>query len=134
MSKNRENVMNDWYSRTVFFVKDTQRSLTFYVEKLGFNEDWTHKEEDKLIVAQVSRNGFEIILNKDIEKAGNGRIFISLHDEHVEPFRKEIKEKKISVSDKSWGMPVTEIVDTDGNELFFSPIVSSVDERKILLV
>ena len=85
--------MKEWYSRTVFFVKDTQKSLAFYVDKLGFTEDWTYVENAEMLVAQVNRDGFEIILNKDANKAGKGRVFISLDDEQVDPLRKEIKEK-----------------------------------------
>jgi len=119
--------MKNWYSRTVFFVTDTQKSLEFYIEKLGFTEDWTHVDNDEMLVAQVNRDGFEIILNKDIDKAGKGRIFISLYDEQVNPLRKEIKAKGITTSNKNWGMPVTEVLDLDKNELYFFPPVSEAD-------
>ena len=113
--------------RMVFFVEDTQKSLAFYVEKLGFTEDWTHVENDEMLVAQVNRDGFEIILNKDVNKAGKGKVFISLDDEQVDPLRKEIKEKGLMTTARSWGMPVTEILDLDKNELLFSPPVSEAD-------
>jgi len=33
--------VDDWYARAVFFVRDAERSLRFYTEKLGFSVDWT---------------------------------------------------------------------------------------------
>lgn len=118
--------MNNWYSRPIFFVKDPKKSIEFYVGQLGFEEIWAHKENDEVIVAQVSKNGFEIILNKDAERAGKGRAFISLDDEQTQSFKGEIAGKGLG-HDKSWGMPVTEILDIDNNELLFSPPV--VDQK-----
>ena len=113
--------MNRWYTRTVFFVGDVQASLEFYIGKLGFEEDWRNDDVDELLVAQVSRDSCEIILNKDDGRHGKGRVFISLFDEHVEPLRQKIEESGVVTTDRRWGMPVTEILDIDGNELYFSP-------------
>ena len=112
----------DWYTRPVLFVTDTKTSVAFYLETLGFQEDWTHIEDDELLVAQVSRNGLEIILNRDTARAGTGRVFVSLDDEHAEALTKDLENKRIG-SNRHWGMPVTEVQDLDGNELFFSPPV-----------
>ena len=112
----------DWYTRPVLFVAETKESLAYYLETLGFKEDWSHIENDELLVAQISRDGFEIILNKDAQRAGMGRVFISLHDEQVDALHKDLLEKSVG-HNKHWGMPVTEVLDLDGNELLFSPPV-----------
>ena len=115
--------------REPFFDKDTQKSLAFYVENLGFIEDWTYLEHDEMIVAHVSRDGFELIRNKDLNKAGMGRVFISLYDERVDPLRKEMKENRVVMTSKNWGMAVSEIPDIVRNALFFSPPISEPDEN-----
>ena len=111
--------MDTWYSRPVFFVRDTAKSLSFYIDKLGFKQDWTYLHDGEVIVAQVSRHGFELILNKDAARAGSGRIYFHLTDEQVAALRDEVESKGVSTSDRQWGMPITEVPDPDGNELFF---------------
>jgi catechol 2,3-dioxygenase-like lactoylglutathione lyase family enzyme len=51
-------------ARSVFFVKDAERSLRFYTDALGFSLDWTHQEQGKAFVFQVSLFGFQLILNQ----------------------------------------------------------------------
>ena len=113
--------MKAWYSRSVFFVRDAERALHFCTETLGFSLDWTHEEEGRTYVCQVSCNGFELILAQDKSRAGTGRVFISLDPEQEKSLRKKIEEMKIEARDSHWGMPIIEVLDMDGNELFFSP-------------
>jgi catechol 2,3-dioxygenase-like lactoylglutathione lyase family enzyme len=56
--------MNNLYARSVFFVKNAERSLRFYMERLGFSEDWNYQEDSRTFVCQVSLFGFELILNE----------------------------------------------------------------------
>jgi catechol 2,3-dioxygenase-like lactoylglutathione lyase family enzyme len=37
--------MNNFYARSMFFVKDAERSLRFYTETLGFSVDWNYQEK-----------------------------------------------------------------------------------------
>lgn len=113
--------MKNWYSRSVFFVKNPEDSLNFYMEKLSFTLDWKHEEGNRLIVCQVSRDGFELILTWDETKAGHGRVFFALDSRQVKTLQTEINEKRIEASDSTWGLPVIKILDLDENELFFSP-------------
>jgi len=113
--------MKHWYSRSVFFVKDTPEALAFFVEKLGFSLDWNHEEDGRAFVCQVRRDGFELILAQDADKAGRGRVFISLDDEQAQALRADIEKRRIPVRESHWGMPVIEILDIDNNELLFSP-------------
>jgi catechol 2,3-dioxygenase-like lactoylglutathione lyase family enzyme len=111
------------YARSVFFVKDAERSLHFYLDELGFSLDWNHEEQGRPFVFQVSLLGFQLILNQTESwtegRSGHGRVFIGLDDDQVEPFRRHLREKRIEPSVFHWGAPTLVIRDADGNELFF---------------
>lgn len=113
--------MADWYSRIVFFVRDVDRARQFYAGELGFDESWQYEEGGRVLVAQVSHEGFEIILNEDAERAGHGRVFVELLDEQVAPLRRRVERSGVASEARNWGMPITAIVDPDGNELYFTP-------------
>jgi len=113
--------MDHWYARTVFFVRDAEISLGFFVDKLGFTLDWNHQEEGRAFVCQVKRDGFELILAQDADKAGRGRVFISLDDRQTQALVDELGRRNMTVRRTQWGMPVIEVQDVDGNELYFSP-------------
>lgn len=51
------------WARPVFRVSDVAKSVSYYCEKLGFARDWDEGGADSA-VAQVSRNGLELILDK----------------------------------------------------------------------
>jgi catechol 2,3-dioxygenase-like lactoylglutathione lyase family enzyme len=109
-------------SRSVFFVKDAERALSFYTDMLGFALDWNHKEQGKTFVFQVSLFGFQLILNQTEEwtenRAGHGRVFIGLDQEQLEPFRRYLTEKHIKTTTTHWGAPTLVIRDVDENEFF----------------
>jgi len=111
--------MNNLYARSVFFVKDAERSLRFYTEQLGFSMDWDSKDG----VFQVSLFGFELILNqigsRTQARVGHGRVFIGLEDDQGEPLRNHIAAKGIQTLRVEWGRPTLVIKDLDANELFF---------------
>ena len=113
--------MKHWYSRPVFFVKDAPASLAFFVEKLGFSVDWNHTEEGRAFVCQVKRDGFELILAENADRAGRSRVFISLDAEQTSALLADLDRRQIPTRHSHWGMPVIEILDLDGNELVFSP-------------
>ena len=48
---------NEWFARPVLFVADIDRSVDFYVQRLGFSQSWRYEEEGKAYVAQVERQG-----------------------------------------------------------------------------
>lgn len=54
--------MPDWYARPVLHVADVQASVDFYRDRVDFAEARRHAEEGHLIVAQVERDGYAIIL------------------------------------------------------------------------
>ena len=115
--------MDNFYARTVFFVRDGETALAFYTQVLGFKLDWNNQYEGRASVFQVSLFGFELILNHAWdyikERAGHGRLFIGLGDDQVAPLREHILAKGIKVSLDDWGNPTLVIGDPDGNEIFF---------------
>lgn len=109
-----------WYARPVLFVSDVERSIGFYVEKLGFEEAWRHEEAGQPIVAQVDRRGCELILSsQEQDKTGRGRMFISLDVEVLHAVRAELEGRGVMVEDARWGYPLMVVHDPDGNELYF---------------
>ena len=116
--------MQNLYARAVFFVENTERSRRFYVDKLGFSEDWGSPGEDGITwVCQVSLMGFELILNQtwgdSKGKEGHGRVYIGLEDDQIEPVLAHIRKYDIPTERIEWGKPTLVIRDPDGNELFF---------------
>jgi catechol 2,3-dioxygenase-like lactoylglutathione lyase family enzyme len=116
--------MDNFFGRSVFFVKEAERSLAFYTATLGFTLDWNHEVENRAFVFQVSLFGFQIILNQVEEwtqdRPGHGRVFVGLEDEQVAALRRHVSEKGIQTTTFHWGAPVLVIRDVDQNELFFS--------------
>jgi catechol 2,3-dioxygenase-like lactoylglutathione lyase family enzyme len=123
IESNGAKIVNNFYARSVFFVRDAERSLKFYTERLGFSLDWNYQEQGRAFVFQVNLLGFELILNQTEpwteDRAGHGRLFIGLDDDQVDALRKHIEEKSIKTTVLPWGAPTLVIRDLDGNELFF---------------
>lgn len=107
-----------WYARTVFFCRDVGASAAHYVDVFGFAEKWRHEFEGRVVAAQVERADCEIILNYDEERAGTGRLFLSLDHGQSRAIGDEIEAAGGDVSTGHWGMPVIILRDPDGNELF----------------
>ncbi|MDQ2766597.1 MAG: glyoxalase superfamily protein [Gemmatimonadota bacterium] len=112
--------MSNWYARPVLFVEDIGRSIDFYVNQLGFTESWSYEEEEKAFVAQVDRDGCELILSSQWpNKVGTGLIFISIDVEVLHALRAELETKRVPVKDGNWGYRLMVVHDPDGNELYF---------------
>ncbi len=112
--------MSEWYPRAVFGVADIARALEFYVDRLGFTRDWSFDEVDVTRVAQVSRQGCDLILGSQWpERVGKGLMFISLDEPVLDALRTELEGRGVEVKDGWWGYKLMVVVDPDGNELFF---------------
>jgi len=119
---------NKWYARAVLFVADIDRSVDFYVKQLGFSQPWRYEEEGAAYVAQVERQGCELILSSQWpEKVGKGLMFISLDVEVLNALRAELEGRGVDVKEGRWGYKLMVIVDPDGNELYF-PYPADVKE------
>jgi catechol 2,3-dioxygenase-like lactoylglutathione lyase family enzyme len=115
--------MKKLHVRSVFFVRDAVRSLEFYTNTLGFSLDWTHEEQGRPYVFQVSFLGMEIILNQtDVsiqDRPGHGRIFSGLDEDQAKALARHVQSKGIPTSVIHWGAPTIVMVDLDQNEFFF---------------
>jgi catechol 2,3-dioxygenase-like lactoylglutathione lyase family enzyme len=108
-----------WYSRPLLFVGDIDRASRFYVTQLGFTETWRHAEDGKPLIAQVERDGCELILSSQWpERPSNGIIFISLEGKDVNSIRAGFEAEGVSVKEGWWGYPLMIVEDPDGNELW----------------
>ena len=123
MARKASNVVsNEWYARPVLFVSDVNRSVDFYVKQLGFTQNWRYEDAGTAWVAQVARQGCELILSRSPEwpdKLGKGLMFISLDREVLNVVRAELEGRSVDVKEGHWGYRVMIIVDPDGNELYF---------------
>ena len=118
-----------WYARPVLFVSDLERSLTFYVDRLGFKERWRHEDAGALLVAQVDRETCELILSsQEPERTGRGRMFISLDVDVLRSVRAELEGRGVAVENGRWGYSLMVVRDPDGNELFFPYPGDDADE------
>jgi catechol 2,3-dioxygenase-like lactoylglutathione lyase family enzyme len=115
--------MENFYARSVFFVKDAEASLAFYTQTLGFNLDWNYQHEGRAWVFEVSLFGFELILNQTHgptqNRAGHGRAFIGLENDQAPSLLRHIRERGLNAMRVEWGRPTLVLLDPDGNELFF---------------
>lgn len=122
--------MSEWYARPVLFVADINRSVDFYVDRLGFTQSWRYEEQGKALIAQVDRKGCELILSSQWpDKVGSALMFISLDVDVLLALRAELEGKSVDVQDGRWGYPLMVVHDPDGNELYF-PYPSDADTRR----
>jgi catechol 2,3-dioxygenase-like lactoylglutathione lyase family enzyme len=125
--------MSVWYARPVLFVADIDRTLDFYVNRLGFTQSWRYENEGKAFVAQVDRQGCALIVSSQWpEKVGKGLMFISLNvdvalaklraevEKALDRLRAEFEGRGVDVQDGWWGYRLLVVRDPDGNELYFN--------------
>lgn len=81
----------EWYARAVLFVADIDRTLDFYVNRLGFTRSWRYEDGGKTLVAQADRQGCTLIFSSQRpNKVGKGLIFISLNVDAA-PDRRQVE-------------------------------------------
>ena len=111
--------MDNFYARSVFFVRDGEDSLAFYTQTLGFKLDWSNQYEGRASVFQVSLFGCELILNQVYrdtkDHAGHGRVFIGLEDNQGPALRQHIIEKDIKPTRDDWSRPTLGCVHSCGH-------------------
>jgi len=126
-------VSEAWHARPVLFVADVDRTLDFYVNRLGFTQSWRYEDGGKAQVAQADRQGCALIFSAQWpDKVGKGLIFISLNVEvpegeilaevaaaALDRLRIELESREVNVEEGEWGYRVLIVHDPDGNELYF---------------
>jgi catechol 2,3-dioxygenase-like lactoylglutathione lyase family enzyme len=109
-----------WFARAVLFVADIDRSVDFYVKQLGFTQAWRYEDEGKPYVAQVDRQGCELILSSQWpDKVGKALMFLSLDGAVLDALRAELEGRGVDVKDGEWGYRLMVVADPDGNQLYF---------------
>lgn len=113
--------MSAWTSSTLFFVRDVDRAIGFYVDVLGFTLNMRHEEEGKALVAGVSRgDGCAMLLTSQWpDKVGNGILYTALDAAELASLRAGLEAKGATSKDGWWGKPLVIVEDPDGNQLYF---------------
>ncbi len=123
-----------FWPRPIFFVRDLAASLRYYCDVLGFEMKWAHGD-DRPCIAQVDRDGIELILDQDSDlPAASPRSVIAmelhaydqlgaLHDElQAAGARVTAAPFEVHWAEKTMQMDVE---DLDGNVLIFWGNVAS---------
>lgn len=105
-----------WYVRPVLFVADLNRSLGFYIDKLGFEKRW---RADDGSVCQIDHGECEIILCEDSTRHDKARLFVELTADGLADLLRELAERSVPARERWWGYDTVVVEDPDGNELFF---------------
>lgn len=108
-----------WYTRPIFSVASVEVSIGYYCDMLGFIQNWKYDEGGRILVAQVSRGDFELILASNLDRKGSGRVFISLTSPETSQLMGAIENKDIPYEEFYWGYPSVKLRDPDGNEMIF---------------
>lgn len=111
-----EHASSNCYCRTVFYVEAVPSSVDYYQNRLGFREMWRHDTA----AARVERDGLELILYQDPQKAGNGLVFLSLDKGESLELAEEFKANGVRVDEAHWGMKILLVSDDVGNLLYFT--------------
>ena len=119
---------DEFYMRPMFCVRDVGASIAYYCEKLGFEKSWDHGGE-KPIIAQVGRNGLDIILDSAsaIPRAATPTVLsMSLHEpEKLGALHRELLGRGAKVVaapfEVVWEKDLyqLDVEDLDGNVLVF---------------
>ena len=100
-------------------VKSVAKSIEYYVEKLGFKEDWTW--EDPATFASVSRNGHSIFFCENGQGAAG--TWMSVFVENVDTLFEEYQEKGVTIREQPtncpWGVREMNVEDLDGHRIRF---------------
>ena len=108
-----------WYTRPIFSVDNISKSLGYYCDLLDFTQNWKYEEDNQVLVAQVSRGEFELILASNLDRKGKGRVFVSLTEFETAQLMKMIEGKDIPHEKMYWGYPSIKLRDPDGHEMIF---------------
>lgn len=110
-----------WVSSTLFFVRDVDAAIAFYVERLGFTQDMRHEEEGRALVAGVSRGeGCALLLTSQWpDRVGTGILYTALGPAELTGLRTHLSEQGVAVQEGWWGLAQLIVTDPDGNQLYF---------------
>jgi len=121
-------MVDKFWARPVFFVRDVEASLAYYCNQLGFEKQWAHGS-GKLIVAAVGRGGIDIILDSASvlpRAAGRSIVSMTLHKaDTLEELHVELRDRGAKITSPPFaviwqeGTYQFDVEDPDGNVLVF---------------
>jgi len=121
-------IKDEFWMRPHLCVRDVAASIAYYCERLGFTLAWAHGD-DPQIIAQVSRNGLDIILDcgSVLPRAATPSVLgMSLHQpENLGALYRGFKERGAKIAatpfEVIWqaGVYQFDVEDLDGNVLMF---------------
>lgn len=118
----------EFYARSMFRVRDVERAVAYYCERLGFSRSWDSGDGTP-VIAQVGRNGLDVILasRSVTPRAGVPAVLcLSLHEPgNLEALHREFEDRGARIVaapfEVAWqeGTLQLEVEDLDGNVLIF---------------
>jgi catechol 2,3-dioxygenase-like lactoylglutathione lyase family enzyme len=106
-------------------VRDVEKALTFYVDKLGFQLGW--KWGTPLTHANVCRDSISLdLIALPAERCGTAMAYVQLSG--VDEYFSELKGRKVDssdIGDRPYGMRDFEVIDPNGNRLAFGEPTAS---------
>jgi catechol 2,3-dioxygenase-like lactoylglutathione lyase family enzyme len=112
-----------------FRVLDVDRAKKFYVDFLGFTNDWEHRfAPDQPVYMQISKNGLVLHLS-DNPRFHTGSV-VYVETTGIHSLQEELKNRSSvftlpDVVDSPWRTKQMEIEDPFGNWLRFNQIIES---------
>jgi uncharacterized glyoxalase superfamily protein PhnB len=125
----------------VLTVKDVEKSLKFYTEKLGFSVDMSLAGPDGLAAfAGVSMGKATLMLNlqeEEISERGSGIEFMLYlpEEQSIDSFYADVQAKGLTIikeiKTEYWGDRVFSIEDPDGYYLTIAKTIEAADVEKL---
>ena len=104
---------------------DVDKAKEFYIDWLGFKEDWSHQfEENMPYYIQISREELTFHLTEHVgDCSPAAKVFINCSD--IESFFQELQAKpykyyRPSLEEAFWNARVINLIDPFGNKLVFN--------------
>lgn len=115
----------------IFSCSDVARSLSYYIDVLGFESKW--EWDTPPTFGGVSKDGVEIFFCKD--RQGNPGTWISIFMDDVDTYHDMIKAKGAKIAappeDMEWGIREMLVQDPDGHMIRFGQGSSVSDKKRI---
>ncbi len=104
---------------------DEAKAREFYIDFLGFKEDWQHRfEPDMPLYLQVSRDGIILHVSEHHGDATPGSaVRVGVHgirEFHAELIGKNYKNMRPGLETPSWGGLEVTVIDPAGNRIVFA--------------
>lgn len=117
------------HTRHVIAVKDLKVETDYYIDKLGFDRDFTAPGWEFLSFGEFKVMLGECSDEMTAEETGNHSWFAHALVENVDEVYKEFKTRgatiKSSIANKPWGIRDFTVVTPDGHRIVFGQLISA---------